>query len=159
MVPVSVRNGDPASALGNRISFVFIELPCDEPAPARRLAAVKAAMAERKQGGEPEGAQAMLDAIEYAPRTLQRVVSHATASARAFNLVVSNIPGPPQSVYMLGCELEEVYPVVPLADRHAVSIGFTTVGDEAFFGVYADRATLPDSDALATAIASALDEL
>jgi diacylglycerol O-acyltransferase len=159
MVPVSVRNGDAASALGNRISFVFIELPCDEPEPARRLAAVKAAMAERKQGGEPEGAQAMLDAIEYAPRTLQRVVSHATASARTFNLVVSNIPGPPQSLYMLGCELEEVYPVVPLADRHAVSIGFTTVGDQAFFGVYADRATLPDSDALAAAIADSVDEL
>jgi WS/DGAT/MGAT family acyltransferase len=159
MVPVSVRDGDAASALGNRISFVFIELPCDEPEPERRLAAVKAAMAERKQDGEPEGAHAMLDAIEYAPRTLQRVVSHATASARTFNLVVSNIPGPPQSLYMLGCELEEVYPVVPLADRHAVSIGFTTVGDQAFFGVYADRASLPDSDALAAAIADSVDEL
>jgi diacylglycerol O-acyltransferase / wax synthase len=159
MVPVSVRDGDGADALGNRISFVFIELPCDEPEPSARLASVKAAMAERKRDGEPEGAHAVLDAIEYAPRTLQRVVSHATASARAFNLVVSNIPAPPQSLYMLGCKLEEVYPVVPLADRHAVSIGFTTVGDEAFFGVYADRATLPDADALADAIAESVDEL
>jgi diacylglycerol O-acyltransferase / wax synthase len=116
-------------------------------------------MADRKRGGEPEGAHAVLDAIEYAPRTLQRVVSHATASARAFNLVVSNIPAAPQSLYMLGCRLEEVYPVVPLADRHAVSIGFTTVGDEAFFGVYADRETLPDADTLADSIAESVDEL
>jgi diacylglycerol O-acyltransferase len=159
MVPVSVRGGDAAAELGNRISFVFVELPCDEPDPARRLADVKMAMGERKEGHEPEGAQAILDAIEYAPRTVQHAVSHAAASARAFNLVVSNIPGPPVPLYMLGCELEEVYPVVPLADRHAVSIGLTTVNDQAFFGVYADRDSLPDADELAAGIVESLDEL
>jgi WS/DGAT/MGAT family acyltransferase len=159
MVPVSVRGGDGAGELGNRISFVFVELPCDEPDPLRRLDRVKAAMGERKEAGEPEGAQALLDAIAYAPRTVQHVVSRAASSARAFNLVVSNIPGPPVPLYMLGCALEEVYPVVPLADRHAVSIGFTTVNDDAFFGVYADSESLPDADLLAAAIAESVDEL
>src|SRR5256714_17752 len=159
MVPVSVRDAGGAGELGNRISFVFVELPCDEPAPAGRLAKVKAAMEARKQSGEPEGAQAVLHAMEYAPLTLQHAVSHAAASDRAFNLVVSHIPGPAQSLYMLGCKLEEVYPVVPLADRHAVSIGFTTVHDQAFFGVYADRESLPDADDLAASIAESVDEL
>src|SRR5207302_7966378 len=104
-------------------------------------------------------AQTVLDAIEYAPLTVQHAVSHAAASGRAFNLVVSNIPGPRERLYMLGCELEEVYPVVPLADRHAVSIGFTTTGEQAFFGVYADRESVPDSDELARAIAQSVDEL
>ena len=159
MVPVSVRGGDGAGELGNRISFVFIDLPCDEPRPVARLRRVKSAMGARKEGGEPEGAQTVLDAIEYAPLTVQHAVSHAAASGRAFNLVVSNIPGPRERLYMLGCELEEVYPVVPLADRHAVSIGFTTTGDQAFFGVYADRESVPDSDELAVAIGDSLDEL
>ena len=159
MVPVSVRGGDGAGELGNRISFVFIDLPCDEPRPVARLRRVKSAMGARKEGGEPEGAQTVLDAIEYAPLTVQHAVSHAAASGRAFNLVVSNIPGPRERLYMLGCELEEVYPVVPLADRHAVSIGFTTTGEQAFFGVYADRESVPDSDELAVAIGDSLDEL
>jgi hypothetical protein len=116
-------------------------------------------MGDRKDAHEPEGAQALLDAIAYAPRTVQHAVSRAASSARAFNLVVSNIPGPPLPLYMLGCRLEEVYPVVPLADDHAVSIGFTTVGDEAFFGVYADSESLPDADLLAAAIAESVDEL
>jgi len=120
---------------------------------------VKSAMAERKRGGEPEGADALMGAIEYVPRTLQRAVARAAASPQAFNLVVSNIPGPPEPLYMLGCELEEVYPVVPLADRHAVSIGFTTVCDQAYFGVYADRDSLPEADELATAVAECVDEL
>jgi diacylglycerol O-acyltransferase len=159
MVPVSVRSDGEADQLGNRISFVFVELPCDEPDPVRRLERVKEAMGECKKGGEPEAAQMLLDAIEYAPRTVQRLVSRAAASARAFNLVVSNIPGPPVPLYMLGCRLEEVYPVVPLADQHAVSIGLTTVDDQAFFGVYADRETLPDADELAAAISESVDEL
>ena len=159
MVPVSVRQDGGADDLGNRISFVFIPLPCDEPEPLERLEQVKAAMGERKRAGEPEGAQAVLDAIEYAPLTVQHAVSHAAAGGRAFNLVVSNIPGPPGPLYMLGCELEEVYPVVPLADRHAISIGFTTLKDQAFFGVYADRESVPDADDLARAIAQSVDEL
>src|SRR3954469_24253021 len=50
MVPVSVRDDGAAGDLGNRISFVFIELPCDEPDPERRLALVQAAMSDRKAG-------------------------------------------------------------------------------------------------------------
>jgi diacylglycerol O-acyltransferase / wax synthase len=60
---------------------------------------------------------------------------------------------------MLGCELQEVYPVVPIPDRHAVAIGFTTVNDQAFFGVYAGREALPDADDLAASIAESVDEL
>jgi diacylglycerol O-acyltransferase / wax synthase len=81
------------------------------------------------------------------------------ASPRSFNLVVSNIPGPPLPLYMLGCELEEVYPVVPLADQHAVSIGMTTVNDRAFFGIYADPQMLPDADLLAADIDESVDDL
>ena len=60
---------------------------------------------------------------------------------------------------MLGCGLEEVYPVVPLADRHAISIGLTTIGDGAFFGIYADPESLPDVEPLATFIDESIDEL
>jgi WS/DGAT/MGAT family acyltransferase len=159
MVPVSVRPEDGAGALGNQISFVFVDLPCDEPDPLRRLTDIKQDIGERKRGGEPQGADALLKAFGYAPRTVQHVVSQAIASPRTFNLVVSNIPGLPQRMYMLGCELEEVYPVVPIADRHALSIGFTTFNGEAFFGVYADSESLPDADRLAEFLDESMDEL
>ena len=159
MVPASVRGATGAGALGNRISFVFVELPCDEPDPVRRLKDVSLAMSERKRGGEPEGADVMLKAFGLAPRTLQHAVSRAVASPRTFNLVVSNIPGPREPLYMRGCELEEVYPVVPIADRHGLAIGVTSIKDGAFFGVYADRGSLPDADLLAAGIDESIDEL
>jgi diacylglycerol O-acyltransferase / wax synthase len=118
MVPVSVRENGRAGQVGNRISFLYVDLPCDEPTPC--VASRCSRLRQRKQGGEPQGADAMLKVLGYAPRQLQRAVSRMVASPRAFNLVVSKIPGPPLPLFMLGCELEEVYPVVPLTDQHAV---------------------------------------
>jgi diacylglycerol O-acyltransferase / wax synthase len=159
MVPVNVRGEDGAEQLGNRISFLFLELPCDEPDPVRRLREVHSATRERKERGEPEGSEAMLDIMSHAPSTLQRALSRLVASPRTFNLVVSNIPGPQIPLFMLGCELVDAYPVVPLADRHTLSIGFTTVADRACFGLYADRDALPDADDLAVHLDVAIEEL
>jgi WS/DGAT/MGAT family acyltransferase len=158
MVPVSVRDGA-AGDLGNRISFVYVGLPCDEPSAVRRLDDVRLGMNKRKEAGEHLGAEAALDAVSYAPHPVQHAVSHAVASARAYNLTVSNIPGPRQPMWMAGCPLDEVYPVVPLADRHAISIGFTTVAEQGFFGIYADRKTVPDANVLAQALERSLAEL
>jgi WS/DGAT/MGAT family acyltransferase len=159
MVPVSVRAEGAGGELGNRISFVFVELPCDEPDPLGRLERVREAMGHSKADGEPEGADSLLTAAEFAPRPIQRALSHLVASPRVFNVVVSNIPGPSVPLYMRGCRLEEAYPVVPLADKHGVSIGMTTIAGEACFGVYADAETVPDADLLATSIAESVDEL
>jgi diacylglycerol O-acyltransferase len=158
MVPVNVRNGD-ADELGNRISFMFVALPCDEPDPLTRLFSVNDQTSARKRGGVPEEADAVLRAASYAPPPVQRVLSHLMASPRTFNLVISNIPGPRIPLYLRGCRLEEAYPVVPLSERHAVSIGMTTVRDDACFGLYADRETLPDAGLLAQKLDAAIDEL
>jgi diacylglycerol O-acyltransferase len=158
MVPVNVRRpGDGDS--GNRISFMFVDLPCDEPDPVRRLQAIHGDTVERKIEGESHWVDDILGAIGYFPQPVCDAVSHVMASPLLFNLTVSNIPGPSEPMYMLGCELEEAYPVVPIADGHALSIGVTTIRDQACFGVYADREVLPDADLVAEAINQSVDEL
>jgi diacylglycerol O-acyltransferase / wax synthase len=157
MIPVSMRS--PSDVLGNRVSFVFAELPCEEPDPLGRLYRVHAAMSARKRDGEPEGADLALKAAEHTPALVQHALSRIIASPRTFNLVVSNIPGPSEQLYMCGCPLQRIYPVVPLADRHTVSVGMTTVRDCACFGVYADREAVPDADTLVHDIDDAITEL
>ncbi|MDQ3409955.1 MAG: WSD1 family O-acyltransferase, partial [Actinomycetota bacterium] len=117
------------------------------------------AAARRKADGEAAGTDAAVDALGLLPRPVRRAAAHAFASPRMFNLVVSNIPGPPGKLYLAGCELREAYPVVPLAGDHALSIGMTTVQDQACFGLYADAKALPDADALALDLEAELDEL
>jgi diacylglycerol O-acyltransferase len=159
MVPVNVRAGDAAGEFGNRISFIFLELPCDEPGPELRLRDISHATKRAKASGEPAGATTVLDLAAAAPSALQRAMSRLVASPRTFNVVVSNIPGPPEPMWMLGCRLRETYPVVPLADRHALAIGFTTVAGGAFFGIYADRDAASDAELLKDDIGDTLDEL
>jgi diacylglycerol O-acyltransferase len=120
---------------------------------------VSSAMSARKGAGEPEGANQVLSALGYAPRTLRQIVSKVMAQPRTFNLVVSNIPGPRETLWMLGCEMQEVYPVVPIPEGHALAIGLTTLKDEAFFGIYADDETLPDAGLLAASVDESIDEL
>ncbi len=157
MVPVSRRQAgdDP----GNHISFVFVQLPCDRADPADRLAAVAGQMRASKDAREPDGAEAALRGAALAPRFVQSLLARALASPRVFNLVVSNVPGPPIPLFLRGLELREVYPVVPLAKDHALSVGMMTVAGKACFGLYADRRTLPDVDAFAGHLDRALDEL
>jgi diacylglycerol O-acyltransferase len=158
MVPVSVR-ADEGGEFGNRITFMFVELPAAVADPLLRLRLIGETTSARKQSGVPEDADSALKTLSYAPQTVQRVAAHALASPRVYNLVVSNIPGPRVPMYLRGCRLHDAYPVVPLSARHGLSVGMTTIGDHACFGLYADPETLPDSDALARDLDAELDEL
>ena len=157
MVPVSV--GETGAEWGNRIAFLFLSLPCEEADPLWRLRDVHVAMRARKQAGEPEGADALLEILSYAPRPVRRLASQALASPRLSNVTISNIPGPPMPLYLLGCQAERAYPVVPLTAGHGIAIGMTTVAGEACFGISAEAGLAEDADLLARGIDVAIDEL
>ena len=159
MVPVNVRGDGAAGDLGNEVSFLFVALPCDEPDPVRRLEDIHAVMSDRKAAREPRGSQAVLDALRFAPHPVQHALSRAVAAPRTYNVVVSNIPGPPGALYMMGCPLREAYPIVPLSDHHGVAIGFTGVAGDGCFGIYADRGSVADLARLARDLEESIDEL
>jgi diacylglycerol O-acyltransferase / wax synthase len=158
MVPADVRGSDDADT-GNRISFVFFELPCDEPDPVVRLQRVHEATASRDADGTAEALDSAFRALARTPGPIQHALAQAFAHPRLFNLTVSSVPGPAVPRYMRGCRLREVHSSVPLAARHALSIGFVTVAGNACMGITADPATVDDADAIAPHFNAALDEL
>ena len=93
MVPADVRGAGDAED-GNRISFVFFELPCDEPDPIARLQAVHAATSQRADDGEAEDLDAAFRALALTPTPLQHALAHAFAHPRMSNLTISSVPGP-----------------------------------------------------------------
>ena len=160
MIPASVRRSDQTSELGNEVSAVFVELPCDEPHPAWRLRRVHRVMSSRKQEGDHHAVAEALDALAYVPRPIRQVGAKlAAASPSIFNLTISNIPGPSMPLYMCGCPLEAAYPVVPIPQRHGISIGMTTIEEHACFGVYVDPVVVPDAGGLDEGLHRAIDEL
>jgi WS/DGAT/MGAT family acyltransferase len=157
MVPVSVQAPD--ERWGNRIAFLFLGLPCDEPDPVWRLRDVHVAMRDRKREGEPEGADALLNVVSHAPRAVRLMASKIISSPQLSNLTISNIPGPQIPLYLMGCEVREAYPVVPLTHGHGISIGMTTIHERACFGVYAQADLTDDADRLARGIDRSIGEL
>jgi hypothetical protein len=55
-----------------------------------------------------------LTAAGQLPLPLRGPVARAAAGARMYNLTVSNLPGPRAPVTVLGAQLTECYPVVPM---------------------------------------------
>jgi diacylglycerol O-acyltransferase / wax synthase len=157
MVPADVRSSDDPAASGNRISFVFVELPCDEPDPVRRLKAVHRGTSDRRS--DADDLDTAFRVLALSPRPVQRVLAHAFAHPRLFNLTVSSVPGPAVPRYLRGCRLRAVHSAVPLGARHGLSIGVVTVAGNACFGISSDPATVPDADGLAGDLDASLDEL
>ena len=72
--------------------------------------------------------------------------------------MISNVPGPRITLELLGRELREVYPFVPLSPQgHAVSLGALSYHGSMFIGLVGDRDVLPDLDRLATLLDEAIE--
>ena len=144
MVPVSVRADDQREDLGNRITFAFVQLPVAMRSRAGRMEQVRRETASFKRSGRAAGTGAVLGALGVLPDPVKNKAARLASSSRVFNLTVSNIPGPRYPVYMLGAELNEAYPVVPIAEQHSLAIGMFSYRDHMFFGLYADPHALPE---------------
>lgn len=158
LVPVSVRrSGDEG---GNRISTVLVDLPVGEPDPAARIAAIHATMAEIKQSAAVRAGSLLLGASGWAPPLVSSTLARATGGMRAFNLVVSNVPGPQQPFWLNGCRLLAIHPAVPLnPGTQGLSVGIVSYDGGVFFGLLADRDLDPPLAVASDGLRAALDEL
>lgn len=161
MVPVSLRGEADAGALGSRVGSYLIDLPVGEGNPVVRLHRISYAMQAHKETGQAVAADALAGIAGFAPPTLHALGARVASglSRRLFNLVVINVPGPQIPLYAAGARLLVSYPVVPLAQGHALAIGITSYDGGLHYGLNADRDALPDLDVLAGCLDDALDEL
>lgn len=152
LIPVDVRGLPEPGVLGNRVSLAAVWLPLHLSSPAARLAHVSAATDRFKRADRPAGVGRLLAGFGLLPSGLRRALLRAAAPG-AFNLSVSSIPGPRKPLYMLGACLDEVYPVVPIAEEQALSIGMLRYHDHLHFGLHADPDALPQAARLPELIA------
>jgi hypothetical protein len=101
----------------------------------------------------------LVGATGWAPPLVSSVLVRAMGGVRAFNLVVSNIPGPQQPFYLAGSRMLEVFPIVPLNPvNQGLSVGIVSYDGGVFFGLLADRGLEPSVEVAAVALGEALDE-
>ena len=159
MVPMNVRAPDEHGELGNKITSLFVDLPVAEPDPLERYRHIVAATSEVKHSNLPRGAASLLAATELAPPAVHTFLARSLFATRLFNLTVTNVPGPQQTLYAFGAPLRTVYPLVPLAAEHDVGVAIASYDGQLCFGINADRDTMPDLEVLSEGIVATLAEL
>jgi WS/DGAT/MGAT family acyltransferase len=159
MVPISVRSSDEHGALGNRVSAMMAPLPVGREDPLERLQAVSDTMRHLKTSGQAVGASLLTDVTNFTPPTIAAQAARLQSYQRFFNTVVTNVPGPQFPLYLLGRELQDIFPMVPLAANQAVCFGIMSYNGGINFGVTADYDSTPDLDALAEDLEASVAEL
>jgi diacylglycerol O-acyltransferase len=159
MVPVSVRSSEQRGALGNQVAAMWAPLPVGVEKPAECLHQITTAMEDLKKSGQAVGAQVLTNLAGFAPPTILSQAARLQARQQFFNLVVTNVPGPQFPLFLLGRQLQVLYPVVPLAQKQALGIAVMSYDGHLGFGLLGDFDALPELDAIAGDLKWAISSL
>ncbi len=159
LVPVSIRTANERGDLGNRITAMRGPLPVYVDDPVRRLRVVSEQMEGLKRSKQALGAEVISRFNDFAPPTLLAQASRVNFSTRLFNLIVTNVPGPQLPLYVLGREMEEIFPVAFLPQNHILAVAIMSYNGHIGFGLLADYDSVEDADAIAEGISASLAEL
>jgi WS/DGAT/MGAT family acyltransferase len=159
LVPVSIRTEDERGNLGNRLTVMRGPLPVYLEDPVRRLRVVTQQMEGLKRSKQALGAEVISRFNDFAPMTLLAQASRLNFSTRLFNLIVTNVPGPQVPLYVLGREMEEVFPIAFLPENHGLAVGIISYNGRIGFGLLADYDSMEDVAAVADGIDESLAEL
>ena len=143
---------DERNQFGNRIAAMRAALPVYVEDPVTRLEVVREAMDGLKESKQALGAEVIAGVQNFAPPTILAQASRINFSTRLFNLLVTNVPGPQFPLYVLGRELEEVFPVAFLPRKHALAIAIMSYNGAINFGLLGDFDALPDIERIAEAL-------
>jgi diacylglycerol O-acyltransferase len=152
MVPVNVRDATTRSDFGNQVAMVVVPLPIGERSAVRRIERTIEATRKVKRSGQAAGMRSIEALSDVTSPALMADFAWLTALARPFNLVTTNVPGPPVPVYAAGARMLACYPLVPLFKNQALGVALFSYDGRLHWGFNADWEALPDLHDLVAAV-------
>lgn len=152
MVPINVRNTETRHDVGNRVAMMLVRLPLEEHDPVRRLERTVEETRRAKGSRQAAGMQTIEDLSDATFTTLFSEFARLTALSRPYNLVVTNVPGPPFPVYVCGARMLACYPLVPLFSNQALGVALFSYDGVVHWGFNADWDAMPDLHDLVDAV-------
>ncbi|MCP5056910.1 MAG: wax ester/triacylglycerol synthase family O-acyltransferase [bacterium] len=166
MVPVSVRSETETNEYANRVTSILGELATDEADPIERVQRIHHAMARSKRMQQAVPATMLTDWTEVPAPLLLGQAARIAARTKIldrmnppFNVTISNVPGPRESLYCGGAEMLTYYPVSVVAEGQGFNITVISYRDHLDFGVIACRELVPDVWKFKELFAEGLEEL
>lgn len=166
MVPVSIRTEAQRGEYTNRVTSIIAELATDEKDPVVRLQRIHTGMIQAKRMQQATPATMMQDWTEFAmPALLAQAARVATRTKildrlnPPFNVIISNVPGPRESLYLGGAEMLNYHPVSAITDGQGLNVTVVSYRDHLDFGLISCRELVPDLWDLEAAFEESLAEL
>ena len=125
--------------------MLLADLPVSEPDPVERLKKVIEITNELKRESNQTGGAALIEDI--ADLTTKHLVSQlykAAMELRSYNLIITNVPGPPIPLYLLGAQMKAIYPMVPLMRNQNLGIALFSYNGGLHWGFNADWESFPE---------------
>jgi WS/DGAT/MGAT family acyltransferase len=152
MVPVNVRDAATRGQFGNQVAMLVVPLPIGERSPVRRLERTIEETHKVKRSRQAAGIQSIEALSDATFPALMAQFARLTALTRPFNLVTTNVPGPPVPVYVAGARMLACYPLVPLFQNQALGVALFSYDGRLHWGFNADWDVLPDLHDLVEAV-------
>jgi len=144
VVPVDLRSPGRAMDLGNRFGLVFLDLPVGTTGPLDRLRATKRAMDGIKRSPEAAVFLGILNIFGRTPRTVEDLAVGIFGSKAT--LVMTNVAGPRQPLYMAGSSVDRLMFWVPHPGTLGMGISILSYNGAVTLGVVADAGLIPDPE-------------
>ncbi len=151
MIPVSIRSAEEKQAYTNRVGSILCTLATDIEDPLERLRRIHEAMASAKRASEAVPANLLQDWTQVATPALVAQAARIVARTKIFdrmnppfNVVISNVPGPRESLYCAGAEMQTFYPVSAVAEGQGLNITVQSYRDHLDWGLISCRELVPD---------------
>jgi diacylglycerol O-acyltransferase len=165
LVPVSTR-GNNAGAGGNQLSAFVTTLATDVIDPVERLTVVTRTTNAVKQRHDETGLDALAGLTDVVPPVAGQGLARLAGRLRvsrwgplAFNVVVSNVPGPDVPFYCNGALVESAFPMGPLTDWSAINVTVVSYRRFLAFGLVACPDVVSDIDGLRRDFDAEIDAL
>jgi WS/DGAT/MGAT family acyltransferase len=164
-IPISVRTQEQIGTYGNRIMLMAAPLYTQDSDPVVRLERTHEALKGMKDRHKALPADLLQDANHFIPpavfsRAAQLTFRLSTGPGRpAWNLVISNVPGPQFPLYLAGAKLVANYPVSVITDGMGLNITVMSYDGHLDFGIVSDRDQMPDLWCMIDWLHDELDDL
>lgn len=165
-VPVSVSDRTETGTGSNQVSAFFASLPTQLPDPAARIYALAESNRVAKEHHFSIKADMLQDWAQFAgPRVFGLAVRAYSALRLAekhpvvHNLVISNVPGPPMPLYLLGAQVTGMYPLGPVFHGAGLNVTVISNAGRVDIGLLGARELVPELWTLADLIQTEMKDL
>ncbi|MGA9493041.1 MAG: wax ester/triacylglycerol synthase family O-acyltransferase [Mycobacterium sp.] len=161
MVPVSMRSEEHADSGGNQVAALLCNLATHLDDPAQRLETIHESMQGNKQvfSELPRLQAYALSAFLISPLALAAVPGFVSTAPPPFNIVISNVPGPTEPMYLQGARLDGNYPLSIALDGQALNMTVVNNAGNLDFGLVGCRRSVPHLQRLLGHLETSLKDL